>query len=88
MIGAGVEHMGHVPFSVGAETQERYGHAVHARAPGSPQIVGQGLGAEMIADQWEIPRSELDAIGLRSHQLAQRATEEGRFQREILPDRR
>ena len=39
----------------------------------------------MIADQWEIPRSELDEIGVRSHQLAAKATEEGRFDREMLP---
>jgi acetyl-CoA acyltransferase len=39
----------------------------------------------MIADKWEIPRSELDEIGARSHQRAQRATEEGRFEREIVP---
>jgi acetyl-CoA acetyltransferase family protein len=46
--------------------------------------VPQGISAEMIADKWEIPRSELDEIGLRSHQLAARATEEGRFDREII----
>jgi acetyl-CoA acetyltransferase family protein len=39
----------------------------------------------MIADQWEIPRSELDELGLRSHKLAHQATEEGRFEREIVP---
>src|SRR5256885_8293858 len=39
----------------------------------------------MIADKWEIPRSELDELGLRSHQLAHRATEEGRFEREMIP---
>jgi acetyl-CoA acetyltransferase family protein len=38
----------------------------------------------MIADKWEIPRSELDELGLRSHQLAHRATEEGRFEREMI----
>jgi acetyl-CoA acetyltransferase family protein len=48
-------------------------------------IVGQGLGAEMIADQWEIPRSELDELAVRSHRLAAQATEEGRFEREIVP---
>jgi acetyl-CoA acetyltransferase family protein len=48
-------------------------------------LVPQGLSAEMIADRWEIPRSELDELGLRSHQLAARATEEGRFEREIVP---
>jgi acetyl-CoA acetyltransferase family protein len=48
-------------------------------------LVPQGLSAEMIAEQWEIPRSELDELGLRSQQLAARATEEGRFDREIFP---
>ena len=48
-------------------------------------LIPQGLSAEMIADQWEIPRSELDELALRSHQLAHRATEEGRFEREIVP---
>ena len=48
-------------------------------------LVPQGISAEMIADKWEIPRSELDEIGVRSHQLAHQATEEGRFEREIDP---
>jgi acetyl-CoA acetyltransferase family protein len=39
----------------------------------------------MIADKWEIPRSELDELGLRSHQNAAKATEEGRFEREMIP---
>src|SRR5438270_2813479 len=49
------------------------------------QIVGQWLGAEMIAEEYEIPRPELDELALRSHQLAHRATEEGRFEREMIP---
>jgi acetyl-CoA acetyltransferase family protein len=48
-------------------------------------IVGQGMGAELIAEEYEIPRSELDELALRSHQLAHRATEEGRFEREMIP---
>jgi acetyl-CoA acetyltransferase family protein len=39
----------------------------------------------MIADQWEIPRSELDELAVRSHQRAAKATEEGRFERETVP---
>jgi acetyl-CoA acetyltransferase family protein len=60
-------------------------------APFSPQLlerydlIPQGLSAEMIADKWEIPRSELDELGVRSQQLAAKATEEGRFEREIVP---
>src|SRR2546423_10945993 len=48
-------------------------------------LVRQGISAEMIADKWEIPRSELDELGLRSHQNAAKATEEGRFEREMIP---
>jgi acetyl-CoA acetyltransferase family protein len=48
-------------------------------------LVPQGISAELIADKWEIPRSEMDELAVRSHRLAARATEEGRFERETLP---
>src|SRR6266852_6095818 len=82
---AGVEHMGHLPFAAGIQTQQTYGAAFTPELLDKHNIVGQGLGAEMIADQWEIPRSELDELAMRSHQRAHRATEEGRFEREIVP---
>jgi acetyl-CoA acyltransferase len=85
IIGSGVEHMGHLPFAAGAKAQEEFGHAFTKKLLEKHNIVGQGLGAEMIADQWEIPRSELDELALRSHRLAAKATEEGRFEREIVP---
>src|SRR4030081_4125329 len=85
MIGSGVEHMGHFPFAAGMKTQEEFGFAFTPALMAKHNIVGQGLGAEMIADQWEIPRSELDELAVRSHRLAHQATEEGRFEREIVP---
>jgi acetyl-CoA acetyltransferase family protein len=85
VIGSGVEHMGHIPFSAGMETQQKYGAAFTPKLMDKHNIVGQGLGAEMIADQWEIPRSELDELALRSHQRAVKATEDGLFEREIVP---
>ncbi|HEY0391755.1 MAG TPA: thiolase family protein [Solirubrobacterales bacterium] len=84
-IGGGVEHMGHISFADGYSVMKEHG------APFSPQLmerydlIPQGLSAEMIADKWEIPRSELDELGVRSQQLAAKATEEGRFEREIVP---
>jgi acetyl-CoA acyltransferase len=39
----------------------------------------------MIADQWNIPREELDSYGYDSHMRALKATEEGRFDNEIVP---
>jgi acetyl-CoA acetyltransferase family protein len=84
VIGSGVEHMGHLPFAAGMKAQQEFGIAFTPKLMEKHNIVGQGLGAEMIADQWEIPRSELDELALRSHQLAARATEEGKFEREMV----
>jgi acetyl-CoA acetyltransferase family protein len=85
VIGSGVEHMGHISFADGMKTQQEFGAAFTPKLMEKHNLVGQGLGAEMIADQWEIPRSELDELALRSHQLAAKATEEGRFERETVP---
>jgi acetyl-CoA acyltransferase len=85
MIGGGVEHMGHFPFSAGMKTQQEFGFAFTPALMEKHNIVGQGLGAEMIADKWEITRAELDELAVRSHKLAHQATEEGRFEREIVP---
>jgi acetyl-CoA acyltransferase len=86
MIGAGVEHMGHVPMGSNLANGE-FGTPFPPELMERYDLIPQGLSAEMIADQWEIPRSEMDELGLRSHQLAHRATEEGRFEREIVPFR-
>ncbi|HSI81505.1 MAG TPA: thiolase family protein [Solirubrobacterales bacterium] len=84
-IGGGVEHMGHISFADGMQVMSEHGMAFSPELLERYNLVPQGISAEMIAEQWEIPRSELDEIGLRSHQLAARATEEGRFEREIFP---
>ena len=85
VIGSGVEHMGHIPMGVGFKWVDEVGSPWPPALLEKYNLVPQGISAEMIADKWEIPRSELDEIGLRSHQLAAQATEEGRFEREIVP---
>src|SRR5437764_9070109 len=85
VIGSGVEHMGHIPMGVGFSWVDQVGSPWPEELMAKYNLVPQGISAEMIADKWEIPRSELDEIGLRSHQLAHQATEEGRFEREIVP---
>jgi acetyl-CoA acyltransferase len=85
VIGGGVEHMGHISFADSAAVMQEHGLAFSPALLERYNLVPQGISAEMIADQWEIPRSELDELGLRSQQLAARATEEGRFDREIFP---
>jgi acetyl-CoA acyltransferase len=49
------------------------------------ELIPQGLSAELIAERFEVTRAEQDELGLRSHQRAARATDEGRFEREIVP---
>jgi acetyl-CoA acyltransferase len=60
-----------------------FGHRVLARYT-DPGLVPQGISAEMIADKWGLSREELDAFGAESQQRAERATEEGRFDNEIV----
>jgi acetyl-CoA acyltransferase len=84
-IGSGVEHMGHIPMGVGFHWVDEVGNPWPRELMERYNLIPQGLSAEMIADQWEIPRSEMDELALRSHQLAHRATEEGRFEREVVP---
>ena len=84
-IGGGVEHMGHISFADGFEVMKEHGSAMSPALLERFDLVNQGLSAEMIADKWEIPRAELDELGVRSQALASRATDEGRFEREIIP---
>ncbi len=85
VIGSGVEHMGHIPMGVGFKWVDEVGSPWPQELMAKYNLVPQGISAEMIADRWEIPRSELDELGLRSHQRAHEATEEGRFERETIP---
>jgi len=86
-IAGGIESMTHTPMgsSVVREYGFPFGPRVMARYAERGGLVGQGIGAEMIADQWGISREELDAFSVQSHQRAARATEEGRFENEIIP---
>jgi acetyl-CoA acyltransferase len=84
-IGSGVEHMGHISFADGYEVMKEHGSPFSPELMERYDLIPQGLSAEMIADKWEIPRSELDELGVRSQELAAKATEEGRFEREVVP---
>jgi acetyl-CoA acetyltransferase family protein len=84
-IGCGVEHMGLISFADGAQVQAEHGAAFTPELLERYPLVPQGVSAELIAERWRLPREELDAFSLRSHRLAARATEEGRFAREITP---
>jgi len=86
VVAAGVESMTHTPMgsSVVRDYGFPFGPRMMARYAEQGGLKGQGIGAEMIADQWGISRQELDAFSVQSHQRAARATAEGRFENEIV----
>src|SRR5262249_32884905 len=48
-------------------------------------LVPQGLSAEMIAEQWNFSREQLDEFALASQQKAWRAIQDGRFRKSLIP---
>ncbi|HVX33935.1 MAG TPA: thiolase family protein [Solirubrobacterales bacterium] len=84
-IGCGVEHMGHIPMGVGLTWEDQVGTPWPPALLEKHDLVSQGISAEMIADRWGISRAELDELAVRSHRRAARATDEGRFDREMVP---
>ncbi len=87
VVASGVEVMSRVAMgsSVGSGSGWPMGPRVAARYEAVGGLVNQGIGAEMIADQWGISREELDEFSVESHRRGARATAEGRFDREIVP---
>jgi acetyl-CoA acyltransferase len=83
-IGCGVEHMGRNGFAQAARVRREIGEPFTPKLLAEHALQDQGLGAEQIADAWEIPRSELDALAERSHRLAAAATDTGAFAREMV----
>jgi acetyl-CoA acetyltransferase family protein len=78
VVAAGVEMMSRVPMgSNGGDLSDKLLERW--------QIVPQGISAEAIADEWNLSREELDAFSLESHRRAIAATDEGRFENEIIP---
>jgi len=86
VVAAGVEAMSRVPLgsSVGDGVGFPYGPRVEERYAPLGGLVNQGIGAEMIADQWGISREEMDEYSVESHRRAARATAEGRFDHELI----
>jgi acetyl-CoA acetyltransferase family protein len=79
IVAGGVEHMTRVPMAIefnmeGSLLAERY-----------PELINQGLSAEMIADQYNFSRKDMDEFAVESQKRAARAWEENRFAKGIVP---
>ncbi|HST26583.1 MAG TPA: thiolase family protein [Gaiellaceae bacterium] len=78
VVAAGVEMMSRVPMGSN-------GGDLSPKLLDRWQIVPQGISAEVISDEWNLSREELDAYSLESHRRALQAIDEGRFEQEIVP---
>lgn len=75
----GVEHMGHV------DMQHGFDHNPEASKYSAKASNMMGLTAEMLGKMHGITREQQDEFAARSHRLAHKATQEGKFENEIVP---
>ncbi len=89
VVAAGVESMSMVPMGstvslplekgmplpFGQGWRDRYGD----------QEISQFRGAQLVCEKWGLKRLQLEEFALESHHRAQRAIDEGRFDREVTP---
>lgn len=84
-VAGGVEMMSRVPMGSTSSNKELgrpFAESWLARYNAMPN---QGIGAEMIADQWGFSRTQLDEFSIRSHEKAAAAQDSGAFESQIAP---
>ena len=91
IVAGGVQNMSMIPIASAMTVAEQFGFTdPFSGSEGwvaryGTQEVSQFRGAEMIAEKWGISREEMEAFALESHTRAARATDEGRFEGQIVP---
>jgi acetyl-CoA acyltransferase len=92
VVAGGVEMMSGVPMGaatvdgtgeLGGPAVDRY--AAELTAPGFNGRFNQGAGAELIARQYGLSRTQLDQYSVESHERAAAAQDDGMFVDEIMP---
>jgi acetyl-CoA acetyltransferase family protein len=83
VVASGVESMSRVPMGSNLTTGgfEGFSPKLYERW----EVVPQGISAEVIAEEWNLSREQLDEYSLESHRRALAAIDEGRFECEIVP---
>ena len=83
-----------ITIAGGVESMSRVPMGSNAMSPGYPfppeltelyDLVPQGISAELIARKYGISRKQMDEFGVRSHRLANEATQKGYFNSQIMP---
>jgi acetyl-CoA C-acetyltransferase/acetyl-CoA acyltransferase len=70
-VAGGVESMSRVPMASARMGADPFGPSVRERFP---DLVPQGVSAELVAQKWGLSRAELDEYSVRSHQRAAAAS--------------
>jgi acetyl-CoA acetyltransferase family protein len=80
VVTGGVEHMTRVPmFSDGGGEESTFLKQHY------PDLVPQGLSAEILAETYKLKRTDLDAFAYASQMRAKQAQVEGRFKKSLIP---
>jgi acetyl-CoA acyltransferase len=85
VIASGVESMTRVPMGITAQQGPGFPYSQKLMDRYEGGLVPQGVSAEIIAEKWGLSREELDGFGARSHERAAAATNDGKFEAEIVP---
>ncbi|HEX2025587.1 MAG TPA: thiolase family protein [Actinomycetota bacterium] len=85
VIASGVESMTRVPMGITAQQGPGFPYSQRLMDRYEGGLVPQGVSAEIIAEKWGLSREHLDEFGARSHERAAAASNDGRFEAEILP---
>ncbi|MEV0104880.1 thiolase family protein [Nocardia sp. NPDC050799] len=85
VVAGGAESMSRVPMFSSVENGPGHPRSELVAARYGDRLVPQGIGAEMIADTWDLDRARLDAIAVRSHERAAAAVDSGAFTDQIVP---
>lgn len=86
VVAAGVEAMSRVPMgsSLGKDVGFPFPQSIQDRYSDTG-LPPQGIGADMIADEYSLSRQDLDGFAAESQRRAAQATLEGRFENEVIP---
>jgi acetyl-CoA acyltransferase len=82
VIAGGIESMSRVPMGTNRKDSDPAGPGVHARFP---NLVSQGIAAELVAEKFSLSRAALDEVSVGSHVRADAASQSGIFDSQIVP---
>nr|MDA8045444.1 acetyl-CoA C-acetyltransferase [Actinomycetota bacterium] len=90
IVAGGVQNMSRIPISSAMTVGQQFGFddpfsgSIGWEKRYGSQEISQFRGAEMIAEKWDISREDMERFALQSHQRALVATDEGRFETQIV----